>query len=256
MQPTLLAPERLARLLPEPLVVHVTERAVFDAAHVPGAVHVEPEQLRSGAQPAPGRLPDLARLTTLFGRIGLDPNRDVVVMDNEGGGWAGRMAWTLDVIGHRRWHALDGGFHGWRAAGLPLTSEPTPARPLTVETSIDAAPIAEADEILARLDDPELLIWDCRSADEYDDGHIPGAVLVDWRRLMDFDRHLRLVKDPAAMLAARGVDPSRDVITHCATHHRSGLAYMAARLVGFPRIRAYHGGWSEWSSLPNAPVVR
>ena len=265
--PTLISAATLAARLPADdslLVVQVTSRQVFDAAHIPGAVLVEPRELVSGAPPATGMLPPPERLTALFRRIGYAPQRDVAVLDDEGGGWAGRFAWTLDVIGKRDWMYLDGGLHAWHGAGLPLTREPTAAAPSAVDIALHRAPIAEAQDILDALDadDPHLLVWDCRSAEEFDGrrahaargGHIPGAVHLDWLELMDRRRHLRLTDGLAELLAARGIVPQRDVIAHCQTHHRSGLAYMAARLLGFPRIRGYHGSWSEWGNRTDTPI--
>jgi len=43
------------------------------------------------------------------------------------------------------------------------------------------------------------------------------------------------------------------VITHCHTHRRSGFTYMLARALGYPRIKAYAGSWSEWGNLPDTP---
>ena len=263
MQPTLVSAEELAARLPGPLVAQVTARQVFAAAHIPGAVHVEPRELIQGNPPAPGRLPSGEQLTALFRRMGYTPEREVVVLDDEGGGWAGRLAWTLDAIGHRHWLYLDGGLHAWHGAGLPLATGYAEVAPSTMDIRIDRTPIAEAHDILARLDDADLLIWDCRSAEEYRGektsaargGHIPGAINVDWLDLMDRRRHLRLVENLVAVLAERGIDAKRDVVTHCHTHHRSGLTYMAARLLGFPRIRAYHGAWSEWGNRMDTPVA-
>jgi thiosulfate/3-mercaptopyruvate sulfurtransferase len=50
------------------------------------------------------------------------------------------------------------------------------------------------------------------------------------------------------------VDPARPVITHCQSHHRSGLSYMVGRLLGFANIRAYHGSWGEWGNRDDLPI--
>jgi thiosulfate/3-mercaptopyruvate sulfurtransferase len=263
-------PERLLEpqaLGPTPrdglLLVHVAAAAAYEAAHIPGALLVEPGELVAGTPPAPGRLPDRARLEALFGRLGYRPDMRVVAYDDEGGGWAGRLIWTLDVIGHQHWAYLDGGIHAWHAAGLPLTGGPAPApTPSQVTLTIDPGPIAEIPDVLAAIDDPGSVIWDARSEAEYlglrsgsrRAGHIPGAVNIDWTHLMDPARQLRLVERLPDLLKAHGIAPEKQVITHCQTHHRSGLTYLAARLLGYPRIRAYHGSWGEWGNRDDTPV--
>lgn len=119
-----LTPEALQARLDEPglLLLQITRPEVYEQAHLPGAMLVTPPQLVGGVPPATGRLPELAQLTALFTAIGYTPEADIVLYDDEGGGWAGRMAWTLDVIGHRQWHYLDGGMHAWAAAGLPFAN--------------------------------------------------------------------------------------------------------------------------------------
>ena len=245
------------------IIVQVTSPAVFAQAHIPGAAHVAPADLVRGHPPAPGELPPESVLTALFRRIGLTPGRTVVTCDDEGGGWAGRLAWTLDIIGHHDWLYLDGGLHAWAAAGLPLASGPTsPPSPSDIEITVNPGPIARIGAVREALGQADVTIWDCRSAEEYGgikptaarNGHMPGATHLDWLDLIDRRRDLRLVEDLGESLAARGIGPDRDVIVHCQTHHRSGLAYMVARLLGFPRIRAYPGSWSEWGNRDDTPI--
>ena len=246
------------------LLVYVAKASAFAAGHIPGSVLVAPGALVGGVAPATGRLPDLGRLNALFGRLGYRPDLDIVAYDDEGGGWAGRFLWTLDVIGHRRWRYLNGGIQAWAAAGRPVERgagrHPGPS---SVALEIDPSPIAEAEDVLRAIDDCEQVIWDVRSLAEYRGerraakraGHVPGAVHLDWLDLKNPDDHQRLAPDLEALLKRRGIVADKAVITHCQTHHRSGLSYLVGRLLGFPRIRAYHGSWSEWGNRDDLPIA-
>lgn len=244
-------------------LIHITDAAAYQQHHLPGALLVEPRELVDGTPPASGRLPSLERLEALFSRLGHEANLDYVLYDDEGGGWAGRFAWTLDVIGERRWQYLDGGIHAWAEAGGELTSGPCHYPNATeVSLHLDRTPVAEIEDVLATIDDPQQIVWDVRSREEFlgqrktaaRAGHVPGAVHLDWVLLKDPQRALRLTENVSALLDAHGIDPAKRIITHCHTHHRSGLSYMIGRLLDFPDIRAYHGSWSEWGNRDDTPV--
>lgn len=263
--PELLEPEQLAARLDDPnlLIVDLSNPNQYAMAHVPGSVHVLPSELVDGGPPAPGRLPSPERLADLLARIGYARSKHVVALDDEGGGWAGRFVWTLDCIGHENWSYLNGGLAAWLSAGLPVTAEVPDVAPGDPEIDLSRAPQVDAEYIMARLGSDEQVIWDCRSPAEYagEDirarrgGHIPGAVNLDWLALMDPERALRLREDLAEFLAARGITPDKEVIVHCQTHHRSALAYLAARLLGYPRILAYPGSWAEWGNREDTPIA-
>ncbi|MYA17589.1 MAG: hypothetical protein F4Z28_12940, partial [Gammaproteobacteria bacterium] len=149
MEPSVITAVELADRLAAPghdvralLVAQVTSPGAYAAGHVPGAVHIAPADLVSGIPPATGRLPDAGALTTLFRRIGYTHDMEVISLDDEGGGWAGRLAWTLDIIGNPRWRYLDGGLRAWAAAGLPLDRAPFCVPPSAVEISVYTGPIA------------------------------------------------------------------------------------------------------------------
>lgn len=266
--PMLIEVQQLAERLDdcELLIVHVASAESYGSGHIPGAVHLPPAALVSGSKPATGSLPGAAQLSEVFSALGLSDERHVIAYDDEGGGWAGRLIWTLDVVGHKRYSYLNGGIHAWRAADLSLQSESQQPRPTRYQASIHAQPRAQLDFILQNLDKADFAVWDARSREEYEGrkvfaqrgGHIPGAVWYEWTDLMDPQANLRLLDldDIRNTLAERGLTPNKTIVTHCQTHHRSGLSYLVGRLLGYPAIKAYDGSWSEWGNRADTPVEK
>lgn len=263
--PLIIEPEQLEGMLGEPdlLIVDLCQPAVYRQIHVPGAIHVNPAELVRGIPPATGKLPEQKQLAALFSRIGFTRDKFVVAYDDEGGGWAGRFLWTLDIIGHSRYAYLNGGLHAWRNEGHPLQSGIVEPQSTDIDPAIDRSAAVDLSEILTQLADEDFVVWDARSAEEYHgvrrgalrNGHIPGAVNLDWLDTMDRSRNLRLL--PLEQLRDRleqlGITQDKKIVTHCQSHHRSGLTYLIGKALGY-NIKAYDGSWSEWGNLPDTPV--
>lgn len=264
--PLLLEPATLQAHLADPglLILDLGKESVYQQAHVPGAVLFNGKQLASGLQPSPGKLADVTQISSALSAVGLTPDTHVVVYDDEGGAAAGRFIWTLDVLGHRRYSFLNGGIHGWLAAGLVPESTPNTPRPGSYRATLTGSGMADIDYVLAHFRDADHVIWDARSPEEFRGemvraqraGHIPGAKNYEWTRAIDRADALRVrpLEDVRAELAALGITADKTVITHCQTHHRSGFTYLLGKLLGFEKMRAYPGSWSEWGNRPDTPI--
>lgn len=263
--PLIVEASTLEPLLPtaELLLIAVCQAKVFKQQHIPGSVLIEPSELVCGIKPATGKLPDVEQLSAVFSRAGLSHDTHVIAYDDEGGGWAGRLIWTLDVIGHRHCSYLNGGLIAWIKAGYSLTTGSSQGQPSAYQASIERTVIADMDEVLSQIENPRSVIWDARSIEEFNgskitarrNGHIPGAINLDWLELVNPDDDWRLQPLPtlANKLEALGITSDKQIITHCLTHHRSGLAYLVGKALGL-NIKAYDGSWSEWGNHAETPI--
>ncbi|MEM1437035.1 MAG: rhodanese-like domain-containing protein, partial [Pseudomonadota bacterium] len=187
----------------------------------------------------------------------------LIALDDEGGGWAGRLLWTLDCLGQRNWHYLNGGLIAWVEEGLPTADgAPVPPAASSWQPTLDERPRALQQDVAAASAGGDAQIWDARSAEEYlglrsgaaRAGHIPGARNLDWVHLMDPARGYRLPEDLKVRIEGVGLDLEHPLIAHCQTHHRSSLAYLVGRILGAD-IRGYDGSWAEWGNDPDTPIV-
>ena len=246
-------------------VVDVSQTQFHQQAHIPGAVHVDYAQIISAKPPVMGLLPNPDQLGTLFTCLGLDATTHVVAYDNEGGGRASRLLWTLQVAGHTRYSLLNGGFKAWRDEGRPSEIRHRQRTAHSCTVHIDTGAIADKAYILEHLHDPAISLVDCRSPGEYAGvdlrarrgGHIPGAVNIEWNRALDPQRGMRIKADNElrGLYEQAGATPDRQVIVYCQTHHRSALSYIVMKNLGY-NVRGYPGSWSEWGNDPGTPVER
>ena len=188
------------------------------------------------------------------------------MLDDEGGGKASRLLWTLDIIGHSRYSLLNGGLHAWANEGHALESGAIQPTPADYQVNIGNKGIVNKDYILEHLDDPNVILLDTRSRQEFTGekcfaargGHIPHAINLDWIQTMDQQRNLRFLPDEQIrkMLTDLGITADKEVIAYCQTHHRSSHTYILLKHLGYKNIEGYPGAWSEWGNLTVTPVEK
>lgn len=249
-------------------IVDLSRASVYDQLHIPHALHLKPKFLVRQDEQATGLLPDVEGLQELIRYLNISPEHHVVVYDDEGGAWAGRLIWNLHCLGFENTSLLNGGIHAWLATGLPTTSEVEQFKPVSALVQVDQAKIQqyriEYTELLEKVQSSQVQLWDCRTEDEYTGlrlaarrgGHIPNALHFEWSTALNRENHLRLhpLERTQQRLEQLGFNLNEPVVVYCQSHHRSGLAYILGRLLGW-NIQAYDGAWSEWGNRLDSPII-
>ena len=240
----------LDRNLDRVRVVDVREPWEYEGiGHVPGAVSIPFDAFRGSGEEDEGMLPGAERFGRLLGAAGIGPDDAVVAYDDEHGVFAARFVVTALLYGHEDVHLLDGDYSAWSRDHEATTAVPDP-EPVAYEASIPPdRPLIDAEAVLAAVDDPDAVLVDTRTQEEYDEGHIEGAVQLDWRELVDPEtRGLKARDELLAVLADHGIVPGKRVVLYCNTARRISHTYLALRHLGFPDLEFYEGSLTDWEA--------
>ena len=247
------------------VLLHVGERADYNAGHIPGARYLPYESIST--QRGTGlmlELPPAAVLDSLFESLGVsDGSRIVLYWSKDWYSPTTRVFLTLDYLGlGDRTSILDGGIAAWKAAGGPVTTAvASPARgTLTVHPRSDV--IVDAAEVRSAIGNGHVAIVDARDPRFYTgqatgmhvrEGHVPGAKNLPFNTLIDEGGTFKSRETLEKLLDAAGATPDRRVISYCHIGQQATVVYFAARLLGRD-ARLYDGSWDEWSRMSELPI--
>ena len=219
--------------------------------HVPGAVNVPFERVREAGGEDHGMLPGASAFAELLAEVGIETGDSIVAYDDTHGVFAARFLVTAELYGHppERRHLLDGDINGWQLAEPLEHDQPAVERARYRATLDPEGPLVEMSTVREAIDDPAAVIVDTRNEQEYLAGHIPGAVRLDWRTLLDEgSRGLRATPELRELLADEGIDEDRRVLLYCNTARRISHTYLVLRELGYPRVGFYEGSLTEWEA--------
>ena len=245
-----------------PLVLDLRPTEAYVAGHVPGAVHLDLFGLSLvDTDPAP-----LDAFLWMIGHLlasrGVDPERSVVVYDEQSGMRAARAFWFLELFGHPDARQLDGGFGAWEREGRMVSRDATTPSPSGWAVGRETERLASWKDLRDRLGTDDVVVLDTRSEGEYlgttvrarRGGAVPGARHVEWLSALGEDGSFKPAPELRRMYAAVGITPDREVITYCQGGYRAAHGYLTLRLLGYPRVRNYLGSWKEWGDREDLPV--
>ena len=109
---------------------------------------------------------------------------------------------------------------------------------IAIAACAQAAPV---DSIAAELVEQRIeagtapLILDVRTAAEYADGHVPGAINISHDELEN-------------RMGELGIDLDDEVIVYCMAGGRAGIAQGLLGEAGYTNLRDLEGHWTAWSA--------
>lgn len=275
---TLVSPHELAQHLDDPnWIIFDCRFSLADShaggtayrhGHLPGAryVHLN-DDLSSPIQSYTGRhpLPNFSALAQKLGQWGVNHRKQVVVYDDAGGAFAGRLWWLLRVMGHTQVAVLDGGIGHWQKKGLPLTTTLPVLAATSFRAYLDPQQWLSAQQVENALATQSITLLDARTAERYHGlqepidpvaGHVPKAKNHPFQRNLDNNglfRSAEQLNNQFSALLDR--TPPEQVVHMCGSGVTACHNLLAMEIAGLSGSKLYAGSWSEWITNRNRGVA-
>jgi thiosulfate/3-mercaptopyruvate sulfurtransferase len=273
----LIYPKQLQDLAANESIVIIDTRApdAYAAGHIPGAVNIHDifTFLATSTKDGLAELSDV--FAKAFGDAGLSGDETAVIYEESmtsGFGQSCRGYFLLEFLGYPKKAVLHGGYLAWIMEGLPVSVEvPSPE---TKEFPVDPAAakvMLTKDDMLKVVDSSDVVKLDVRDVDEWvgtssspygidfcpRKGRIPGAVWLEWYRMMkpgDMVPVFKSKEEIQAECETVGIGPDSTVYLYCFKGARASNTFVALKEAGVSDVRMYFGSWNEWSRDPVLPI--
>jgi thiosulfate/3-mercaptopyruvate sulfurtransferase len=241
----------------------------YRLAHIPNAryVHLD-HDLSAPVTRVTGRhpLPDFSQLAKKLGAWGATNNSQIIIYNNAGGAFAGRLWWLLRCLGHEKVALLDGGLAAWQKSGYACNTYLPKITSVTYRAYPNTESILKATEVENGLAKGNTKLIDARAAERFSGlhepidpiaGHIPKAV----NRNFQLNLNEQGCFLPAAELRKQfsnliGSTSAHQVVHMCGSGVTACHNLLAMEIAGLTGSKLYAGSWSEWIVNKNRAVIK
>jgi thiosulfate/3-mercaptopyruvate sulfurtransferase len=210
----------------------------------------------------------------LMSRIGVTAETRLVFYDDFNNRLAVRALWVAEYYGHESTAILEGGIQGWEESGFDLTDNSPRIRSTRYSVRfINSGLNVDKEYVRQNLSNPDVLFVDGRPRGMFSGvtngkeihtgemvarrGHLPGAVNLPWKTLMDKKSVFLSESALQAMLEEKGIVQNKQaVVFYCNEGvHAAFDWFVAAKILGYENAMIYDGSMSEWAADANLPLV-
>mgnify|MGYP001051780646 CR=1 FL=1 len=266
--------QQMTNALPT-VIIDTRSPDAYAAGHIPGAVNLHDIFTFLATSSKEGLEELRSKFADAFGAAGLSGEEVAVIYEdsmNTGFGQSCRGYFLLEFLGYPKAVILHGGYQAWLAESMPVSTElPTPEAKTFPVDEAAASVMLTQDDMLAALEKTDIVKLDVRDVDEWvgsssspygidfcpRKGRIPGAVWLEWYRMMKPGEEVAEFKSKEeiqAECATVGISSESTVYLYCFKGARASNTFVALKEAGVKDVRMYFGSWNEWSRDPALPI--
>ncbi len=228
---------------PDVIILDTRPKFQYELAHIINSQLINIAEVIKLSQFGTNLVIDKDRINKLFGELGINNKKTVVVYGEHMDPTITRIVWTFLYSGHTNTHILNTNFSHLQKIGIQMTNKITNIKKTTFVANINNYLKIDANELKNKLG--SLVLIDARTTQEYMFGHLPTSIsfpFVDGIQMNLFKEKNILVK----LFNEKNILHNKEIVCYCTHGHRASSVFFQLMIAGYKDLRLYDGSFVDW----------
>jgi thiosulfate/3-mercaptopyruvate sulfurtransferase len=227
------------------VILDTRPKTMFLYGHLPNSQSLTIEQVIKFDQYGSNLIGDEKTLSSLFGSLGIDDTKTVLILGDSMDPSAARIAWTLLYFGHANTHLLDANVSELQTKGFEFTKKISSTLSLSFNPKVISNIRIESDDLNKNIN--HFVMLDARTPQEFMMGHLPNSKLIPFTEGISYDGKLFRDKDFLEnMFSQNSISKDSEIVCYCMHGHRASSLFFQLLIAGYDHVKLYDGSFVEW----------
>jgi len=242
--PSIVSAEWLSENIDNVKVIEIGPKELYNQRHIIGSVNIQISEIRKVVAGVAEQVIPEKEFESLMESLGISESDRVVIYSSGSLDRESRLYWVLKYYGQKNVAIVNGGKN--MINKKDLTKEKTKINPSNYSAKINKKIIVNSEDVLNELNNSEVILLDVRTKGEFDTGHIPRAVNIDWNNLLNPDGTLKSVTELKSIL--KNVDRNKEIIVYCVSGTRASyMWFVLTKVLKYSNVKLYDGSMIAWN---------
>jgi thiosulfate/3-mercaptopyruvate sulfurtransferase len=230
---------------PNLVILDTRPKTMFLYGHLPHAQSLTIEQVIKFDQFGSNLVNDEEKISSVFGSLGIDKTKTVIVVGDSMDPSAARIAWTLLYLGHDNTQLLDTSVSELQKKGFEFTRKISSPQHLTFDPKITSKIRIKSESLHENLNN--FVVLDARTPQEFMMGHLPNSKLIPFTEGISYEGKLFQDKDFLEdLFSQNNISKDSEIVCYCMHGHRASSLFFQLLIAGYDKVKLYDGSFVEW----------
>tara|TARA_X000000950_G_C13741456_1_gene588667 strand:- start:80 stop:970 length:891 start_codon:yes stop_codon:yes gene_type:complete len=232
--------------------------------HIPGASFLDLQnQISNTKSQFKFTLPDMASLSSGFGKLGIGDPHHIILYSTNGLQWATRVWWMIYMLGYKNVSILNGGLREWKRNDYDLESGENFYSETTFLNSESQSFFVGREQTLDAMNNNSCFLINALTSDIHNGestrygrpGRIPRSINIPFNDLMDINTHmLKSPEEALSVFEKYNISKDSEILNYCGGGIAATLNAFVLHQLGFEKLKVYDNSLSEWAMDESLPM--